>query len=454
MTAAERRPHARRKPRYGADTAHSWARNIELRNHHAKSVLMMMCFYVDENGVANMGLERLAQDTDLTVNTIRNRLTWLEEVGAITRRSRWLDENGRLNYEGRGKRTSDDITLLIAADQDAIEWEAWGRAEVEGDAGSSDDDAFPETAEVSPPPHGGLNPPSDSVSLSVALQQPSTCVGGLDSSEPEPDESPQRSPCVEPPQDSGSAKEAGEAELTLQRFKATYPIPTNRPERLGQLWENLTPDQRATCQRGAVGARRHREQNAKRPPPLVDPARFVANPQLWAEYARYAPPELPKAVEVDPDSDDWLALRFMRFLSGAPAGPPRMMRAVPAGGEALARLARHVGFPEDHNRLGWNLVPGGSKYFNAWAERIKEWTGQWPEAERIPLDPDGQPVARLEDAADTVIEIGGKRIPGKSRASGLLVPGEWPPPKGSTGPPAQSSAPQDTPASHTRDHGP
>ena len=104
-----------RRPRIGSDSAHAWARNVTLRNPHAKAVLMAACFYVNDEGSCLCGIGTLAQDTDLSVHTVRNRLNWLERIGAIRRSPRWRDENGRVNYDGRGKRTSDEIRLLLDA---------------------------------------------------------------------------------------------------------------------------------------------------------------------------------------------------------------------------------------------------------------------------------------------------------------------------------------------------
>lgn len=438
----------RRRPRIGADSVHSWARNITFHNAHAKSIIMMMCHYVNDQGVANMGLETLAQDSDLSVNTVRDRLRWLDEIGAITRLPRWYDEHGRLNYEGRGRRTSDDIRFMLDVPEEDIEWNAWGRADAERDG--PDEPSYEVSAPQPDPTHGvGLNPEPETVVPPLALQRPSTCAEGIDSLNCElKKDSPQSPPILEASeQESGLSKEASEAEAqctaALQKFKATYPIPTNRPDRLEAVWRTMTGEQWHLCQRGAEGARRHREANAKRPPPLVDPAKYAATPSLWAEYVRYALPEPPKVTDLDRDSEEWLALRLMRVIAGLNTGQPRKVGPIPAGSDNLADLARSVGFPDTHNRFGWQLVERDSKHFTAWAERIREWTGQWPEVERILLDREGNPAATPEDAADSCLEICGKKILGKRRTIGLLVPSLWPPAKS----PGDRTTSQQSPAS-------
>ena len=52
-----------------------------------------------------------------------------------------------------------------------------------------------------------------------------------------------------------------------------------------------------------------------------DPAKFAASPALWAEYERFAPPEPPRPIELQPGSDEWVVElaeiasgRFKRFV--------------------------------------------------------------------------------------------------------------------------------------------
>ncbi len=168
----------RRARRIAADEAHSWARNLRLNNPHGKLVLSMLSLYVDGEGYCFVSVPQLADDTELSTQTMRSRLAWLEEVGAIARLSQWIDEYGRRNGDGRGKRTSDLIRLMID-DVEAIE------ASIEG--GSTD-----VSREVSPMPQTGLNPEPETVSPTPALRQPYDSAEGL-ISEPDP-ESPLKAP--------------------------------------------------------------------------------------------------------------------------------------------------------------------------------------------------------------------------------------------------------------------
>src|SRR6266852_8705718 len=111
----------RHKRRIASDKAHAWARSVPLDNPYGKTVLRALTLYVNGEGCCFVGLDQLSSDTDLSVDTVRRRLLWLERVGAIVRIPQWIDSNGRRNGDGKGKRTTDEIRLLIDADLDEIE---------------------------------------------------------------------------------------------------------------------------------------------------------------------------------------------------------------------------------------------------------------------------------------------------------------------------------------------
>src|SRR5216683_412798 len=123
MTTIDRK---RRPRRIAADEAHAWARNLKLGNIHAKLVLSMLTLYVDGEGAAFVGIPSLAEDCELSPDTVRRRLAWLEDIGVLARVPQWLDENGNRNSTGRGKRTTDLIKLLFENDQGDIEDRAVG----------------------------------------------------------------------------------------------------------------------------------------------------------------------------------------------------------------------------------------------------------------------------------------------------------------------------------------
>lgn len=178
MTSAKRRAR-----RIAADEAHAWARNLRLRNLQASILLRSLSLYVDGDGVAFAAIPTLAEDCDgLSIDTVRRRLVWLEQVGAIARQPQWLDENGVRNGQGRGKRTTDEIRLLFEADPELIEARAQGREPyVDADENSA------KTTAISPSSLLGLN---STVSPLPALGQhsvsPSSTCDQL-TSEPEPE---------------------------------------------------------------------------------------------------------------------------------------------------------------------------------------------------------------------------------------------------------------------------
>ena len=161
-----------RPRRIAADEAHAWARNLRLNNPNAKLVLSMLSLYVDGDGYCFVGIPTLAEDTEFSAQTVRNRLTWLEQVGAIARRPQWIDENGRRNGECKGRRTSDLIRLMIDVDPDEIE----------------DAAATGIQREIDPIQRIGSDPAAETVDPTPALRRPSDSAQGL-TSEPEPESS-------------------------------------------------------------------------------------------------------------------------------------------------------------------------------------------------------------------------------------------------------------------------
>ncbi len=173
MTSAKRRPR-----RIAADEAHSWARHLRLRNPGAKDVLKSLSIYVDGEGYCWVSIPTLADDLEMSPDTIRRRLAWLEMVGAISREAQWIDEYGARNGQQRGRRTTDKIRLLFEADVDAIEARAAGEmVDVENDVVSRASD---------PSKLRGSGPP---VGTRLGLDRPSQSCEGL-ISEPEPEGSP------------------------------------------------------------------------------------------------------------------------------------------------------------------------------------------------------------------------------------------------------------------------
>jgi hypothetical protein len=208
----------RRARRIASDEAHAWARSIRLGNPFANSVLRALSLYVNGEGVCFVGIDALADDCDLSPDTVRKRIAWLDTVGAIVRLAQWIDADGKRNSEGRGKRTTDEIRLLLDADI----------AEIEAKATGNGDD-------ISPRSQPGLNEEANSsqpsVSTGLALGQPSHCSEGLISEpEPEPEVNPQ------PPKGGGQVVDQEFEDQISEAIKA-YPIPITNLPRFRTVWQ-------------------------------------------------------------------------------------------------------------------------------------------------------------------------------------------------------------------------
>ncbi len=210
MTMAE--IDRRRRPRrIAADEAHAWARNLRIGNPHAKFVLCMLTGYVNGEGACFVSISHLAEDCELVENTVRRRLSFLEEIGAIARAPQWIDEVGRRNGDGRGRRTTDEIRLMINADPDEIEARASGAGE--GDRGefspARGEGLAPAGRDASDPARGEG---SNSADPALGVHLPFTCVQGL-ISEPEPK--------ILPPNPPPGGVDG--TEERFREFKAGYP---------------------------------------------------------------------------------------------------------------------------------------------------------------------------------------------------------------------------------------
>lgn len=153
--------------RIGSDEAHAWARNLRLNNPLAKLVLCMLTQYINAEATCFVGIKALAEDCELSPNTVRERLMWLETSARVIRRvEQWIDEGGQRNSARRGRQTSDLIVLLI----DGVE-----KYSPDEEIRALSDEALVDVLHtVSPPPGGGSDPPrgggGDSAGTPVGLQ--------------------------------------------------------------------------------------------------------------------------------------------------------------------------------------------------------------------------------------------------------------------------------------------
>lgn len=442
-----------RKPRprrIAADDAHSWARNLRLGNPYGKLVLCMLTLYVDSAGHCFVGIETLAEDTELSIDTVRRRLAWLETVGAIARFPQWLDASGCRNSDGKGKRTTDIIRLLLSADDDEIERRARGENEAtpQPEQSGTADDADNLALAASLGQHNKNIRNWPSVSPTPALAQPSHCGEVLESSnlEPESRDSPQA-----PLRGDVSVQDQGEEEKQIpgwDTFKTEYESdgdPIVRVSLAKQLLAALTADEVVRCTkavRGLIAWRRAQ----KKPPSKPSAQTFIREIEAWASWIKHAPPDPPSPKPkhaIGADTPQFAALALCRAIARfAPFRPETNVYTyagdIPAGAENLAGLVRFRGESKEPDRSDWTLERKDSKRYVAWCQRVKEWLGVWPEPHRYWLDAQGFIVPTVRDAE-------GYGEPGKLPRSldGLLLPrteNGWPPPKSND---AKSTTPED-----------
>jgi hypothetical protein len=281
-----------------SDEAHAWARSLPLNNPNGKTVLRALALYVNGEGCCFVGIDQLGEDTDLSPDTVRRRLVWLEQVGAIVRLPQWLDANGVRNGEGRGKRTSDEIRLLLEADQDEIESRALGNEIADNSAISTT-----ETTEISPSTVLGLSDGEKTVSPALGVGQPLQSCEGL-ISEPEPESSPQ------PPSGGSVAVPDG-----WKEFEADWSEPILRQSLAQQVWSVLNTGQRDLARRAARGYRIWRAQQ-KRPPNVLSAHLFLKETDAWQKFADLAPGGPSASVAgIDVGSPEGRAVLAMHAIS-------------------------------------------------------------------------------------------------------------------------------------------
>lgn len=360
MNAPAKKQRARR---IAADEAHAWARNLRLRNPYAKLLLCMLTQYVNGEGSCFVGIPTLAEDCEFAQETVRRRLAWLESIGAIARFPQWIDEAGKRNTEGRGRRTTDDIRLLLTAEQEDIEARAGG-------AETADD--TDETAAADPVSQTGSQEARDLAGTLVGLQQPPTCGEGLDSLEPEPEDSPQ-APLGGP---SDSAVEGWEEFKTVWESDGD---PIVKVTLAKTIFAALTPDERPHVTRAARGliAKRSRD---KRPGTKPSAQSFLREREAWPAFEKLAQDaEQIAAQRVVPvnsrEGRAWLAILRMIGSVGFPPhkvvdGGRGFLAPVELTPQALALgdAVNEHGGPEGK----WIKVAAGNNEFGAWRRLVGE----------------------------------------------------------------------------------
>lgn len=388
-------PPTRSRERIGADRARVWVREITLKNPYAKSIMLALANYMNEDGTAFPGVETLARDTDINEDTVVSRLRWLESIGMIAMVKAWVDANGNRNHDGVGRVTSNSIRLLIDADVALIEERAAGdrkptvlrgaaavsRASRADDISSrqhgelNDDDSYRQ--------HGGQNEGGSG----LAPGQPPTPSARIEEYQEDSPPTPQAGGGDDDQNDHGQEKVWPHAE-TWARFEAAWVEPIIHQERCRSMWTAFTDDEREraiTVARGYVKWRT----SQKRPPNACNAQKILREREAWAHFEKHAGPDPALRVFIAEDSVDYTALRIVGLIIGIL--PPLTQFDVERGvkgcwwkrGNLPADLKGLAIFADKPFEQFTPLEPD-TQPFKAWAKRIHTWIGRWPETASVP----------------------------------------------------------------------
>lgn len=424
----------RRPRRVAADEAHSWARHLKLRNTSAKLVLCMLTLYVDGEGLCFVSIPALAEDCELSAQTVRDRLAWLEELGVIARTPQWIDDCGHRNGNGKGRRTSDLIRLMIELDVGGIE----ARAEESKRSGTAQAEPDPQNVTLSPATGSdeAAEPLPSALPSGLPSALPSDSAEGLISEpefKPEP-ESPPSPPLGDVRADQDEIQESEVVSKLFLEFWRGYPgHEVMSRARALEVFEAMTPQQQEHARNAAPFLAATLKKLERKP---RDAHRWLAE-RGWLEY--------PQAAKSAPAKSERRMIKFAELASvqlalriagqrpvaiinvtseetgrstdggfwGPPIGPDLLALAPFAEGETGA----------------WHVAEEGSAEFAAWRDRLKDWLGcPSIEGEKIWLEPYRPEVHGLP-GSDPNFKI-------RKSTRGLRVPRPFPPRKDGTWPPS------------------
>lgn len=406
MTSPSEAARRRGRERIGADAARVWARELVLGNPYAKAILLALANYMNEDGAAWPGTTTIARDTDISEETVVKRLRWLEQIGAIAIFKRWRDENGRVNYEARGKATSSEIRFLVDADIDVIEGNAREQSAdrpLRGKAKADHEERMAssrpqreQSEEFSSRPGRELNPTGPQV---APEQPPPASNGHIDSLEREQEDSPQ-------------TPLRGAFADRLDEFARAYEHPISDYPKTEAVWQALTDAERSDAITGARGYAALRRKQTKRA--VEDTHRWLRG-RKWLGYLLQGQRAEVAAQRSDvvEGSEEWTAWEVYYRCCGKAGIDERCIRTL--DGKRVALVPRQwppVGAGIDAS-VKWLRFQAGEPQFAAWVRRLREL-------------PDGPFMPRtMPDANGRFVQT-------------ITVPCEWPPPKSATttGPPS------------------
>jgi hypothetical protein len=378
----------------------NWALSQRLRDNNMKIVLFVLADYANKDDQtcwpANKNIADLAE---LSVSTVKEKLRDLELLKLISRAPRIRKDGGRSSNEIQ-------LHLDVQVDLGAVE-------ETAVDPDDVDNTPSQNLTGDSPQPIVSAQPPADS-----SRPTPSRLAGQ------------QEEPSTDP------------------SIKTLPPTPEEEPDGFAEFWDKY-PDHELMDRDRTLAAfkaltaseRAHAVAVIDRYAKLIrEKERKPKNANTWLDQKRFA--NFPK--------DGWRSQSDKTFLEATSKAfralvvlanieqrtPPQSYQDDQTG---LLGIWRHGVVPPDLEALGefdvetyadWRVVERGSTEFNAWASRIKDWTGRYTEPLKINLGG----IKRHQKPDKTWFEV-------PNRTFGLRVPCAWPPRKdGSIGPPSESQS--------------
>jgi hypothetical protein len=410
----------RRARRIASDEAHSWARSLRLGNPNAKSVLRALALYVNGDGECFVGIDQLADDTDLSADTVRRRLAWLEEVGTIAREAQWFDGKTR-NSDGRGKRTTDLIRLLLEADIEAIERRAAGcdeeSAAISRPISPSRQQGLNSGAcELSPGSVQGLNSGQPSVSPRLAL----AVVPGPDSSNHEPE-----SPPLPPSGGREGEAFASQGESEPEDFPPAWQGYPGREVMRRDLalaeFRKLPVEKQKLCRAAvplyAQALARKRRDHALNMHLWIRSGGFEEFPDARPQEDK-PPPPARRFMQGDELAGFTVAMRIAEQREPVLIDDPRHGRGRWTSRPLQPDLVSTGKFVSEKPAT-WQHAEQGSQQFAAWRDRLEAWLGVSVKAEKIWLEPYDPNVHGLPPR-DPNFRL-------RKSTMGLRVPAPWPP---------------------------
>lgn len=431
----------KRARRISSAEALAWALNLRLNNTIAKFILCVLAQYVDGDGICFVSVNTISEDTELVTQTIRSRLGWLEEIGVIARTAQWIDEFGNRNSTGKGRRTSDNIRLMVALDAVQLEERAKNKSrknpsEIEGQSDREQD--------IDPPRHAGSSdmeqdvdpqylagsedgmPPSCPSALppNCHSNRPSSCVQGLISEHEHEHE--HESPPNPPPGD----VRASEDDLDVREnehfvgFWENYPAHEAMERyRALEIFVTMTVEEQIHARAAAPLLAVTLEKLKRRP---RDAHKWLAT-QGWREFpqAKLPPKGIAPARRLIRGNELRAVALAMKIAGLRPlsavvtksAEDGRSSEGIFWGreiGPDLLAMAKFEGTDDGQ----WDVTLEGNPQFAAWRDRLKTWVGT-VEPQRIWLEPYIAEVHGLA-GSDPAFR------PRKS-SHGFRVPHPWPP---------------------------